>query len=124
MESKYDQNRHVEDQFPKGLTVEFYDDFGIPNSWLAAKKANRFPSKNLVVARDSVVLYNVEGDTLRTDELFWNSKEGTIYTEKAFRYSRLNGERIFGRKFRSDQRFKEYTFEQMSGAIKQKIPKN
>ncbi len=124
MESRYDHNRLQSDNFPEGVQVEFFDDLGRPSSWLSARKANRFPSKNLVVVRDSVVLYNVEGDTLRTDELFWNSKDGNIYTERSFRYSKKNGERIFGRKFKSDQGFKEYSFEQMSGQIRQVIPQN
>lgn len=122
METHYAQNKHAEDYFPNGIFVEFYNDFGKANSWLSAKKARRYPTKNLVVVRDSVVLFNIEGDTLRTDELFWDNKEGQIYTERVFRYSKGNGERIFGRKFRSDQSFKEYTFEKMTGNIQQNVP--
>lgn len=114
----YEKNKLVEDQFPQGVKAEFFDENGAPNSWLSSKKAIRYPKKELVVVRDSVVLYNIEGDTLRTDELYWDSKKGEIYTERAFRYSKVNGERILGRKFQSDQNFKEYSFEQMSGTIK------
>lgn len=118
MLKQYEKNKLKEDQFPKGINAEFFDDQGKPNSWLSSKNAVRYPSKELVVVRDSVVLFNIEGDTLRTDELYWDSKKGEIYTDRAFRYTKINGERILGRKFRSDQNFEEYTFEQMSGMIK------
>jgi len=121
MESKYEHNRISEDNFPEGLEVDFFDEKGVANSWLSAKRAKRFPQKNLIVVRDSVVLYNIEGDTLRTDELFWDNKDGQIYTERVFRYSKADGERIFGRKFRSDQSFTEYSLEKMSGKIKQVV---
>ena len=121
MESHFIGKSNQEDRFPIGVHVEFYDDAGVPSSWLTAKQATRYPSKKMVVVRDSVTLLSVQGDTFSTEELFWNQKDGSIYTEGYFRY--VSADKILtGRKFKSDQNFKEYTFENTSGVIEANLP--
>lgn len=121
MESHHTGKPDQEDHFPQGVYVKFFDDFGKPSSYLTANNAISFPSKKLVVVRDSVTLLSVQGDTFSTEELFWNSKDGTIYTDGYFRY--VSKDKILtGRKFKSDQSFKEYSFENTSGVIEANLP--
>lgn len=120
METHYSPTGPQEDRFPQGVAVEFFDDYGDPNSWLSAKKAISYPRKNLIVVRDSVALVSIAGDTLRTEELFWDSQSNEIYTQGAFRYSK-QGERIYGYKFKSDQNFNNYSFEKMSGHLQPQL---
>lgn len=121
MESRFEPGRKQEDHYDKGVYVEFFDENGDPTSWLSANKAIQYHDKNLVVVRDSVSLHSVSGDTLRTEELFWNSKDERIYTPGYFRYMSQD-KVITGRKFDSDQNFSKYSYENMSGQITAKVP--
>ena len=105
----------VRSKFPKGVYVEFYTD-GRISSWLKADKATRIQAENKIIARRNVVLYNVNRDTFRSEELIWDEGAGRIYTDRLFRFSNPN-ETVFGYKFSSNQEFTEYEFSKMSGTI-------
>ncbi len=121
MESHFETKNQQEDRFPDGVFVEFHDEKGLAASWLSAKEAVSYPNKKLIVVRDSVALVSIEGDTLRTEELFWNSQNEEIYTNGAFRYANKD-ERIYGYKFKSDQNFNTYSYEKMSGQLNVRVP--
>lgn len=84
--------RHQKDtimtEFPNTLNVEFYGDSLKTESWLFAKYGIYYDNLNKVFLRDSVVVINIEGDTLRTPELWWDQTSGRFYTNKP---SRLDG---------------------------------
>lgn len=69
-------------EFPKTLYVEFYDDSVMVESWLTAKYGKYYEQLNKVFLRDSVVVINREGDTLRTPELWWDQNLQKFYTDK------------------------------------------
>ena len=57
-------------EFPKSLHVDFYDSVKI-QSKLSARYGLYYNNKRLVFLRDSVVVFNMQGDTLRCEELWW-----------------------------------------------------
>ncbi|MBL1281392.1 MAG: LPS export ABC transporter periplasmic protein LptC [Fluviicola sp.] len=66
-----------------GLRVEFFSETGEVVSQLTALYGEVNYETGLFVARDSVILRNFETkQQLETEELFWNQKDSTIYTEK------------------------------------------
>ncbi len=70
-------------EFPKGLYLEFYDEFENLESTLRANEAYFFKKDNLWRARGNVEVKNVKKkEQLNTEELFWNPKDKKIYTEK------------------------------------------
>ena len=75
-------------EFPNTLHVDFYGDSLKIESWLFAKYGIYYDNLNKVFLRDSVVVINIEGDTLRTPELWWDQASGRFYTDKP---SRLDG---------------------------------
>ena len=75
-------------EFPNTLNVEFYDDSVRVESWLTAKYGIYYDNLNKVFLRDSVVVINKEGDTLRTPELWWDQNMQKFYTDKP---ARLDG---------------------------------
>ena len=75
-------------EFPNTLNVEFYDDSVRVESWLTAKYGIYYDNLNKVFLRDSVVVINKEGDTLRTPELWWDQNMQKFYTDKP---SRIDG---------------------------------
>lgn len=75
-------------EFPNSLHVDFYDDSVRVESWLTAKYGIYYDNQNKVFLRDSVVVINKEGDTLRTPELWWDQNLQKFYTNKP---SRIDG---------------------------------
>lgn len=66
--------------FPKTLYVIFYDDStGKPNSFVFAKYGVYYQTLNRIELRDSVIATNIAGDTLRTNELWWDQNRQLIY---------------------------------------------
>jgi LPS export ABC transporter protein LptC len=69
-------------EFPKTLHVDFYDSLKRIESRLSAKYGEYKENENKVFLRDSIVVFNVKGDTLWTDELYWDQNQQVFYTEK------------------------------------------
>jgi LPS export ABC transporter protein LptC len=82
------QTDTVYSEFPKSLQVDFYDDSVNVTSWLTAMYGKYFESLNKVYLRDSVIVINKDGDTLRCPELWWDQNLQKIYTDKP---ARLDG---------------------------------
>lgn len=82
------QTDTVYSEFPKTLHVDFYDDSVKVTSWLTALYAKYFESLNKVYLRDSVTVINMDGDTLRCPELWWDQDRQLFYTDKP---ARLDG---------------------------------
>jgi LPS export ABC transporter protein LptC len=68
-------------EFPKTLHVDFYDDSIKVESWLTAMYGKYFENLNKVYLRDSVIVINREGDTLRCPELWWDQNRQIFYTD-------------------------------------------
>jgi LPS export ABC transporter protein LptC len=78
----------VYSEFPNTLHVDFYDDSVRVESWLTAKYGKYYENLNKVYLRDSVIVVNIEGDTLRCPELWWDQNQKRFYTDKP---SRIDG---------------------------------
>lgn len=71
-------------QFKDGLKVNFYNDEGEIFSILTALYGEIYQETGIIIVRDSVVLFNPnKKKRLLTEELIWQQKDSTIYTEKA-----------------------------------------
>jgi LPS export ABC transporter protein LptC len=75
-------------EFPKTLHVDFYDDSVNVESRLDAMYGKYYESLNKVYLRDSVRVINVNGDTLRCPDLWWDQNLQKFYTDKP---ARLDG---------------------------------
>ncbi len=75
-------------EFPKSLHVDFYNDSMKVQSQLNAKYGRYLENDSKVYLRDSVVVFNVKGDTLFCDELYWDQNTQKIYTDKKVTLSR------------------------------------
>lgn len=111
---RYIYRFRVEEEFPEGVAVTFYDGRSQPTAWLTAKYAIRKPQDHQTIVRDSVVLRNTQGEKLEGLELIWNEKDETISTDKLIRITRPE-EIIYGRGFKSNQDFTKYTIYAMEG---------
>lgn len=67
-------------EFPNSLFVEFYDDSMKVESRLSAKYGRYLQNESKIYLRDQVVIYNIKGDTLFCDELYWDQNLAQFYT--------------------------------------------
>lgn len=73
-------------EFPRTLHVDFYNDTMAMESQVDALYGKYREWEKKVYLRDSVVVMNkLNGDTLRTDELWWNQETERFYTDKPVR---------------------------------------
>ncbi len=84
-------------EFPRSLHVDFYDGNAQLESSLDARYGKYIESHSKVLLRDSVVVINVKGDTLRTSELWWDQSTKMFFTDKIVRIHK-KGENIMGGK--------------------------
>jgi len=96
-------------EFPRTLHVDFYDDSTRVESTLDAlyAKSNEYEKK--VYLRDSVIVINkIRGDTLRTNELWWDQGKETFYTDKPVQINQKT-KIIYGVGMTSKQDFTEWS---------------
>jgi len=108
--------------FPKTLHVIFYDDStGLPSSFLFAKYGVYYKSLKKVFLRDSVIGTNIGGDTLRTDELWWDQNTQWLYSDKltVFKQSDPFGITPGKNGFRAKQDFSEFVFYNINNGVSQ-----
>lgn len=104
--------------FPKGITLSFYDKHMNIHSSLRADYGIYYEKKNFAKASGNVVLTNVKGSILRTDELFLDEKKEKIYSIKPVNIVDKNGFEITGEGgFESNLDFTVYRFTDVTGKI-------
>ena len=103
-------------EFPKTLHVDFFDSTGKKESQLDARYGKFFQSLNKVFLRDSVVVANIKGDTLRCPELWWDQNTGKFYTDSIVRL-RMVDKTIHGKGMQADQDLSNVSIFQPTGII-------
>lgn len=103
-------------EFPKGIHVRFFDRFGKEESNLRADYAIRYPNEYFWEARGNVVVNNVKGEQLNTEELIWQEKEQKIRSTEFVKLT-SSEEVIFGEGFEADQNFTWWRISKVTGQI-------
>jgi LPS export ABC transporter protein LptC len=102
-------------EFPKGIYLEFYDEFGKMESTLRANHAYFTKKENLWRGRGKVEVRNIaKKEQLNTEELFWKQTEERIYTDK-FVTIRMQGDVIYGEGLEANQDMSEYVIKKPVG---------
>ena len=107
-------------EFPNGLYIEFFNEFGKLESTLKANRAYFFKKENQWRGRGAVEVKNIEkNEQLNTEELFWKPAEEIIFTEK-FVTIRQQGDVIYGQGLEAKQDMSEYEIKKPQGEIEVK----
>jgi LPS export ABC transporter protein LptC len=102
-------------EFPKGIYMEFYDEFGMMESTLRANQAYFFKKENQWRGRGKVEVKNIaKNEQLNTEELFWKPGEEKIFTEK-FVTIRQQGDVIYGQGLVANQDMSNYIIKEPQG---------
>jgi LPS export ABC transporter protein LptC len=76
-------------EFPETLHVDFYNDSTkTVESQVDARFGKYIETQNKVYLRDSVRVFNIQGDTLHCQELWWDQTTGKFTTDKPVRIYR------------------------------------
>ena len=102
--------------FPRTLNVSFYDSTGRADSRLFARWGKYYETLNKVYLRDSVIVYNTQGDTLQSPDLWWDQNQQKFYTDKRVKI-RKGGNIFYGVGFEAKQDLTELHLSEGSGLL-------
>ena len=105
-------------EFPNTLHCDFYNDSTKIETRLDSKYGKYFETLNKVYLRDSVVVINIKGDTLRSPDLWWDANTKLIYTDKYAIYHGINKDIYGGKGMVATQDLSSITFNQPTGTVK------
>ncbi|MBC7826518.1 MAG: LPS export ABC transporter periplasmic protein LptC [Chitinophagaceae bacterium] len=104
-------------EFPRTVHVDFYSDSITIESVMDAHYAKHFQYNGKVLLRDSVVVINKNnGDTLRTNELWWDRDKREFRTDKPVQIYQKD-KTIFGRGLWGLQDFSKYSLDTITGIV-------
>lgn len=107
------------EEFPDGLKVSFYNDYGKETSWLEAGYAIRREDEKQVFVKEDVLVYNTNNDKMRTIELIWDERKKLISTEKAVKIMQPSlGDTLFGFGVIANQDFTKFEIKRSVSAKK------
>jgi LPS export ABC transporter protein LptC len=104
-------------EFPEGVYMEFYDEFGKLSSTLKANKAYYFKKEDQWRGQGNVEVKNIQkNEQLNSEELFWKPKEEKIFTEK-FVTIRMQSDVIYGEGLDAKQDLSSYKILKPTGSL-------
>ena len=104
-------------EFPRTLHVDFYDDSTQIKSTVDAMFARYREYEKKVFLKDSVVVINIQkGDTLKTNELWWDQNTEEFFTDKPVRIYQKD-KTIFGKGLKAKQDFSSYDIFNITGIV-------
>jgi LPS export ABC transporter protein LptC len=77
-------------EFPKGIDVTFYDKNG-KKTRITSNYAVSYKSTSIIDLKGKVKIASEEGQTLETEQLFFDQKNEWFFTEKKFKFTDLKG---------------------------------
>lgn len=80
--------------FPKGLNLNFYKKGTEKPGFLRASYAKIVELKGWYEAKGNVILINPEGDTMKTQQLFWNKKTRLVYSRDTVKILRADSSKV------------------------------
>lgn len=105
-------------EFPKTLHCDFFNEATLLESRLDSKYGIYYENLNRVFLRDSVVVITVKGDTLMTQQLWWDQNTQLFHTESAVTF-KSNGKRIYAAKgLEATQDLSRITFKETVGQLR------
>ena len=94
---------------PEGVKIVSYNESGQRQAILTADYASAV-NNNMYKASQNVVIHDViSGDVLETQEIIWDQRSRTIYSNVLVKQTKADGSVNYGDGFTADERFTKYT---------------
>lgn len=113
---RYAGNNRNSTEMRKGVDIRFLNSSGQVESFLTANYAIRYDLEKKMIARNNVVVRNIDGDTLRTEEMLWNELTQRVSSDKYVTIT-TRDELIMGDGFESDISFKNPKIYKIRGIV-------
>jgi LPS export ABC transporter protein LptC len=102
-------------EFPKGMHLTLYDKNG-KQTYIDAKYAVSHKATNLIDLQDHVKISNQTGETLETEQLYYDQKNEWFFTEKKFKFTSPKGV-SYGEGIDFSKDFKKVNSQKISGEV-------
>jgi len=94
---------------PEGITIVSYTEWGEKQAIITADYA-AYENNSIYRASKNVVIRDViKGDTLETEEIIWDQRTRSIYSNVLVKQKKADGSINYGDGFTADERFTKYT---------------
>jgi len=103
-------------ELPAGLKLDFFNPQLQVQSSLTAGYGISYDKSDQMIARNNVVVININGEKLETEELVWDQKTEKISSEKFVKIT-TKDEIIFGDGFESNQDISNYKIKKIRGTM-------
>jgi LPS export ABC transporter protein LptC len=77
-------------EFPKGIDLTLYDDKG-KRTFLKSDYAVSYKMTNIIDLQGNVKIVSQDGQTLETQQLYYDQKNEWFFTEKSFKFTDPKG---------------------------------
>ncbi len=108
------KDRYIE--MPEGLYLEFFNDSNKVKTTLKANYGIRYEESKKTEVKYKVVVTNVNGEVLNTEQLFWDEATRKIYTNGFVKIT-TKKEVLTGTGLEAEEDFSEYEIKNISGSI-------
>lgn len=113
---RFDNDGKIFHEFPEGLLLIKYDEHQKIMSSIQADYAKEFIKEEKWEAKNNVIVTNEKGDSLKTEHLIWDEKNGTIFTEEYVKIISTD-KVITGTGLTSDQNMQNWKIKNPKGVI-------
>ena len=103
-------------EMTKGIEVNFFDSLKNVTTTLTSNYAIHRASKNIMEAKNDVVVTNEKGDRLKTEHLIWFQDSAKIFTNEFVKIT-TKDEIIMGEGLESNEKFTKYKILKIKGTI-------
>ncbi len=106
-------------EFPEGMKVFTYNQFGVEESHLTAEYGTMIENNGQIsrlTVRNNVHVLNKKGEEMNTEELNWDHVNDRVWTDRFIKIV-TKDEIIYGEGFESNQDFTSYVIKKITGTI-------
>jgi len=113
---RHDVEKDPYTEFPVGVKIEKYDANMKIVSSITCNYAKNFDADQRWEAKNNVIAINLNGDTLKTEYLVWDTKKQKIFSDQFVKFIRTD-KTITGIGFESNQDFTDYKIKDIKGIL-------
>jgi LPS export ABC transporter protein LptC len=104
-------------EFPQGVHIIFFDSVMQPKSELTAGFGISYDSRNLMEARNDVVIRNFKKkEQLNTEKLTWDKNKRKVFTDEFVKITQID-KIVQGKGMESDEVFDNWVIRNVTGTI-------
>lgn len=112
----YDKSNQPYWEFPVGVHFERFDEMLNVDANIHCEYAKFLENEQLWELKKNVRATNIQGELFETEHLFWNQREGKIYSDSLIKITQANYI-ITGVGFESNQEMTKYQVKNTTGVI-------